>query len=88
VRVPLLHLVPFLLRIGGPAKSGAGKRESSRKAGIVNNQRLRRTRTPADSLKRVTAHRIEHRFVRPRRIGYKMMQALVLNSLEDKRIMP
>jgi hypothetical protein len=57
------------------------------KAGIVNNQRLRRTRAPADSLKGITAHRIKHRFVRPWRVSHKVMQPLVFRAHPARRQM-
>src|SRR6267154_187633 len=58
-----------------------------RNAGIINNQRLRRTRAPANSLKYVTAHRIKHRLIRPRCIGYKVMQTLVFQAHPVRRQM-
>ena len=58
-----------------------------RKAGIVNDQRLRWCRTTLDPLKRVTAHSIKHRLIRPRCIGYKVMQTLVFRAHPVRRQM-
>ena len=58
-----------------------------RKAGVIDQQRLRLSGARRDLLQHIVAHRRQHRVVGPRRIGHEMMQALMLGTHPRRRQM-